>query len=285
MPTTDEPVDPRAVTLGPSALDSHAAEPTKPVAKVAATPTAAIPRRLGRYVLLGVLGRGGMGVVHEARDEQVGRKVALKLLHAELGERHAERLLREARALARLSHPNVVQVYEVGRHDEQWFIAMELVTGRTLRDWQRDHPAWRECVRVYLQAGRGLAAAHAAGMTHRDFKPGNCILDARGRVQVLDFGLARQAGDASLDLRSSAPQVASHEPLDGDLTRTGEVLGTLGYMPLEQLEGKRADARSDQWSFCASLYEIHPRGSQPRDTTRLLAETLGILRGCPLVPT
>jgi serine/threonine protein kinase len=135
---------------------------------------------------------------------------------------------------------------------------------------------------VYLQAGRGLAAAHAAGMTHRDFKPGNCILDERGEVRVLDFGLARQAGDASLDLPVSASQPASHEPAVGSLTRTGEVLGTLGYMPLEQLEGKRADARSDQWSFCASLYEIHPRGSQPRVTTRLLAERLGILRGCPL---
>lgn len=275
MPATDEPVDPRAVTLQPSELDSHAAEPTTPVAKGATT--AAVPRRLGRYVLLGVLGRGGMGVVHEARDEQVGRRVALKVLHAELGGRHAERLIREARALARLSHPNVVQVYEVGRHDERWFIAMELVTGRTLRDWQRERPSWRECVKVYLQAGRGLAAAHAAGMTHRDFKPGNCILDARGRVQVLDFGLARQAGDASLDLRSSLSQPASQEPQDGDLTRTGEVLGTLGYMPLEQLEGKRADARSDQWSFCASLYEAL-YGERPITGDAMGTLTLALMR-------
>jgi eukaryotic-like serine/threonine-protein kinase len=125
-------------------------------------PDPVAPERLGRYTLLGVLGRGGMGVVHEALDEQVGRKVALKLLHAELRGRHAERLVREARALARLSHPNVVQVHETGRHPERWFIAMELVRGRTLRDWQRERPPWRECVRAYLEAGRGLAAAHAA---------------------------------------------------------------------------------------------------------------------------
>ena len=258
----DDAVDPHAATLAPSEHDPDEGAPSSLAGEATdrsarpSTPSPPTPPRLGRYTLLGVLGKGGMGVVHEALDEQVGRRVALKLLHAELGGRHAERLVREARALARLSHPNVVQVYEVGRDAERCFIAMELVTGRTLRDWQRDHPPWRECVKVYLQAGRGLAAAHAAGMTHRDFKPGNCILDERGRVRVLDFGLARQAEDASLDPPSSpASTPSSDERGAGSLTRTGEVLGTLGYMPLEQLEGKRADARSDQWSFCASLYE------------------------------
>jgi len=261
MVPEDEAADPLGVTLGASEPDPEAGEPASRMdgetARSARAPSATVeaPRSLGRYTLLGVLGRGGMGVVHEARDAQVGRMVALKLLHAELGGRQAERLVREARALARLSHPNVVQVYEVGRHGERWFIAMEQVTGRTLRDWQRDRPSWRECVRVYMQAGRGLAAAHAAGMTHRDFKPGNCILDERGRVRVFDFGLASQAGETSLDLPASASQPVSNELSVGSLTRTGEVLGTLGYMPLEQLEAKQADARSDQWSFCASVYE------------------------------
>ncbi len=283
MALADEPVDPLGVTLGASEPE-HGAEgpPSRPDGETArgARPSrtaAAAPQSLGRYTLLDVLGRGGMGVVHEARDEQVGRTVALKLLHAELGGRQAERLVREARALARLSHPNVVQVYEVGQHGERGFIAMERISGQTLRDWQQARPSWRECVRVYLQAGRGLAAAHAAGMTHRDFKPGNCILDDRGRVRVLDFGLARPAEDASLDLLVGSSAPASNEPSVGSLTRTGEVLGTLGYMPLEQLEGKRADARSDQWSFCASLYEAL-YGERPFGEDAIGALTLALMR-------
>jgi tRNA A-37 threonylcarbamoyl transferase component Bud32 len=285
MVPEDEAVDPFEVTLGPTELDPEGGELPSRVdgvtARSARAPsTAAAPRSLGRYTLLGVLGRGGMGVVHDARDEQVGRQVALKLLHAELDGRHAERMIREARALARLSHPNVVSVYEVGKHGDRWFIAMERIDGRTLRDWQRDHPSWRECTRVYLQAGRGLAAAHAAGMTHRDFKPSNCVLDERGRVRVLDFGLARQAGDAendSLEPLANGSQLSSHEPAVGSLTRTGEVLGTLGYMPLEQLEGKQADARSDQWSFCASFYEAL-YGERPIVEDSIGALTLALMR-------
>ncbi len=281
MALDDESVDPLGVTLGASEPEPASGLPSRTdgeTARGALAPRsiAEAPRSLGRYTLLDVLGRGGMSVVHEARDEQVGRTVALKLLHAELDERQAERLVREARALARLSHPNVVQVYEVGKHGERCFIVMEKITGRTLRDWQRARPAWRECVRVYLQAGRGLAAAHAAGMTHRDFKPGNCILDDRGRVRVLDFGLARQAEDPSLDLVPSPSQPVSHEPVVGSLTRTGEVLGTLGYMPLEQFEGKRADARSDQWSFCVSLYEAL-YGERPFTEDSIGALTLALM--------
>ncbi len=215
--------------------------------------------RIGRYVVQGTLGSGGMGTVLEAIDPGLDRRVALKVLHRELDERHTTRLRREAQALAKLSHPNVVQVYEVGEVDGQTFVAMEKVTGRTLRDWvsRSPRPGWRECVDVYLQVGEGLVAAHEQGLVHRDFKPANAIIDAKGRVRVLDFGLARKV-DGSYD--DDSPQwVASKtdpEPvLDVSLTRTGAVLGTPAYMPPEQMRGEEADRRSDQFSFCVSLFE------------------------------
>ncbi len=223
-------------------------------------------QHLGRYLVLGRLGHGGMGTVYEAFDRTLDRRIALKVLRGDVGRHHAERLQREAQALARLSHPNVVHVYEVGEAGSQTFIAMELVRGQTLRQWaqQQPPPAWRECVRVYLQAGEGLAAAHAEGLIHRDFKPSNAVIDEQGRVRVLDFGLARQAGDES----SESPEVhADPSPsppddpsgprgaLDTPLTQTGMVMGTPAYMPLEQLRGQHTDARSDQFSFCVALYE------------------------------
>jgi serine/threonine-protein kinase len=147
-------------------------------------------QRLGRYVVLGELGRGGMGTVLEAFDRTLDRRVALKLLHGGIDEEHTTRLLREAQALAKLSHPNVVQVYEVGEAEgNRTFIAMELVQGRSLREWlaREPPPSWRERVQVYLQAGEGLAAAHARGLVHRDFKPSNVMLRANGEAVVLDF--------------------------------------------------------------------------------------------------
>ncbi|MCX4241964.1 serine/threonine-protein kinase [Paraliomyxa miuraensis] len=212
-------------------------------------PTGAV---LGRYRVLGVLGRGGMGVVLRARDEVIGRTVALKVLHTE-ADRQALRLRREAQAMAQLSHPNIVQVYEVGKAEGHWFIAMELVEGQTLSRWQQGDHGWRERLAVYLRAGEGLAAAHAAGLVHRDFKPDNCIVDRSGRPRVLDFGLVRgpvsSFGDESLE---------SHPGLDPAqvlLTQTGAVMGTAAYMSLEQLGGRTVDARSDQFSFCVALYE------------------------------
>jgi tetratricopeptide (TPR) repeat protein len=223
--------------------------------------------RLGRFWILDTLGSGGMGVVLEAYDDLLDRTVALKLLHPWGSEQHHARLLREAKALARLSHPNVVQVYEIGTVDEKTFIAMELVRGQNLRDWGRESHSWRTIVDVYVQAGEGLAAAHAEDLVHRDFKPENCIIGDNGRVRVLDFGLAREvdiggsSGDA-IDIdtsRPSRPEPFLRSSGDGSfgepLTVTGTLLGTVAYMPYEQLRGRPADALSDQFSFCASLWE------------------------------
>jgi serine/threonine protein kinase len=242
------------------------------------------PEHLGRFVLRGTLGQGGMGTVLEAYDAVLDRKVALKVLHPTLDERHALRLVREAQALAKLSHPNVVHVYEAGEVEGRTFIAMEVVHGRTLREWQeQERPQWRACVEAYLQAGQGLAAAHAAGLVHRDFKPGNCIIDADGRVRVLDFGLVRGLERAPDEEPSEAAK-AGDERLAPTLTRTGVVLGTMAYMPIEQLDGKPVDARGDQFSFCVSLYEAL-YGERPfaGESLEQLAEALtsGTVRPAP----
>ncbi|MEM9459372.1 MAG: tetratricopeptide repeat protein [Myxococcota bacterium] len=243
-------------------------------------------RTLGRYLLFGELGSGGMGMVLKAYDESLDRAVAIKLLHSEAAERHTERLRREAQALAKLSHPNVVQVYEVGQQGEQWFIAMELVRGQTLREWQQTPRGWRECVEIYLQAGAGLVAAHRAGLVHRDFKPDNCIVDKAGRPRVLDFGLV--GGDAELALDVTSEEIEAiglgGGALELSLTESGTVLGTPAYMPPEQMRGEGADARSDQFSFCVSLYEAI-YGERPFEGVtmpRLLeAVSLGAVRSAP----
>ncbi|MEM7157900.1 MAG: serine/threonine-protein kinase [Myxococcota bacterium] len=210
---------------------------------------------LGRYLVIATLGRGGMGTVFEAYDETLGRVIAIKLLHTGTTERHAQRLQREAKALAKLSHPNVVHVYEVGRANDQWYIAMELVPGQTLRQWQADEHDWRACVDVYLQAGHGLDAAHAAGLVHRDFKPDNCIIDEAGRVRVLDFGLVTDTVLASQGSDSGEASTTLDAEAQLPVTRTGALLGTVAYMPPEQLDGRPANASGDQFSFCVSLYE------------------------------
>ncbi len=216
------------------------------------------PQRIGRFIVLGPLGKGGMGTVLRAYDDTLDRQVAVKLMRQDMQERHAARILREAQALARLSHPNVVQVYEVGDVDGQTFIAMELLHGETLRQWQQTPHRWRVRLDAYLQAGRGLAAAHAEGLVHRDFKPANCIRDAQGRVRVLDFGLARGKGERDETRDSSASDTrpaVSQGMLSKRLTQTGSVLGTRAFMAPEQLAQQPADAHSDQFSFCVALYE------------------------------
>jgi tetratricopeptide (TPR) repeat protein len=218
-------------------------------------------------VILSTLGAGGMGVVYAAYDPELDRKIALKLLHPEPGAGSGpssgkRRLVREAQAMARLSHPNTIAVHDVGTHGDDVFVAMEYVDGWTLSAWvRRTKPPWTEALAVLRQAGAGLAAAHAAGLVHRDFKPENVMVAKDGRVRVLDFGLAREVA-TGLQEGASEKVAESSGELAVDLTRTGALLGTPAYMAPEQLEGKPADARSDQFSFCVALYEaLH--GTRP----------------------
>jgi len=220
--------------------------------------------RVGRYVVLDRLGIGGMGVVYAAHDPELGRGVALKLTRSDLlsaagAQPLQDRLLREAQSMARLTHPNVVSVHDVGRVGDQIFLAMELVEGQTVRAWLREtRRSWRQVVAVFAGAGRGLLAAHAAGILHRDFKPDNVLIGRDGRARVTDFGVARLLLASPVDAPariepSSADSVTS--PLDRALTGTGALLGTPLYMAPEQLLGDPVDERTDQFSFCVALWE------------------------------
>jgi serine/threonine protein kinase/tetratricopeptide (TPR) repeat protein len=208
-------------------------------------------RSVGRYQILDVLGRGGMGVVYKAFDPELDRPVALKLVVFGAGaEESRMRLLREAKTLAQLSHPNVIAVHDVGSHDGDVYVAMEFVVGVTLRTWLEKPRTPREILAVFRAAGAGLAAAHRLGIVHRDFKPDNVMVGDDGRVRVLDFGLARSRQH---DTRSVSPApIPAHEVR---ITRPGAVMGTPRYMAPEQDLGKPADGRSDQFSFCTALFE------------------------------
>jgi len=209
---------------------------------------------LGRYIVLSRLGAGGMGVVYAAYDPDLDRKVAVKVLRPDAAVDEA-RLLREGRAMARVQHPNVIVVYDVGTFADGVFVAMELVDGTTLDGWlEARHPDWRAIVDVFVKAGSGLAAAHAVGMVHRDFKPANVLIGSDGRVRVVDFGLARSTGDeppVPVEAEFSPERTPSQL---GEVTRTGALVGTPSYMSLEQLHGAPIDARSDQFSFSVALY-------------------------------
>lgn len=209
---------------------------------------------VGRYVVLNTLGAGGMGIVLAAYDTTLNRRVALKLLHAHTSkdpENHA-RLLREAQALARLSHPRVVSVYDVGELQGQVFIAMEFIDGPNLRQWLRaEERTATQILKAFRGAGKGLLAAHDAGIVHRDFKPDNIIIGPDGRAYVTDFGLALEANVTPEPVGAgTASRSASYR-----LTETGAVMGTPSYMPIEQHAGLTTDHRSDQFSFCVSLFE------------------------------
>lgn len=218
-----------------------------------------------------VLGRGGMGVVHLADHLQLDRKVALKLHSSTTGRAGTLRLLREARAMARLVHDNVVTIYDVGAIDDRVYIAMEFVDGGTLREWLTDRPrTWQEILRVLVAAGRGLAAAHEQGLVHRDFKPDNVLIGTDGRVRVADFGLARPTTEGSEDpLHQVPPGSGVTSTTDGGwkLTETKGLVGTPAYMAPEQLEGRPADALSDQFAFCVSAFEtLYGQRPFPGDT-------------------
>ena len=201
--------------------------------------------RVGRYAVAERLGAGAMGVVHAAHDPELDRRVAVKLMH---DAAWSPRLVREAQALARLAHPNVVTVYDIGEHAGRVFIAMELVPGATLASWLAARPrSWREIVAAFLQAGRGLAAAHAAGYVHRDFKPDNVLVGEDGRARVSDFGLAC--------LETTPPVAVPPDTPSDAITRTGVLAGTPAYMAPEQLDGAASDARADQFAFCVALFE------------------------------
>jgi serine/threonine protein kinase len=247
---------------------------------------------LGRYTVLGMVGKGAMGEVYAAYDPDLDRKVAIKLLRVGRGSAGEGRirLMREAQAIAKLSHPNVVTIYDVGTFQNDVFIAMQFVDGHTIGYWMHAEPRdWPEVLRVFSEAGRGLAAAHEKGMVHRDFKPDNVMIGLDGSVRVMDFGLARgvlerdenKAGaageplveakvaqeiDPDLELtRAVDPRTVivdrtgisgSSETLNVRITQTGAMLGTPAYMAPEQFRGLPIDARADQFSFCVALHEV-----------------------------
>jgi tRNA A-37 threonylcarbamoyl transferase component Bud32/tetratricopeptide (TPR) repeat protein len=278
--------------------------PPGPIAPTGSPVEAALTRgtALGRFVVLGLVGRGAMGEVYGAYDPELDRKVAIKLVRARGGRGNTAdsraRLMREAQATAKVSHPNVIVVYDAGTFEDRVFVAMEFIEGHTLRYWleARDR-TWPEIVEIFVAAGRGLAAAHEKELVHRDFKPDNVMVRSDGQVRVMDFGLARTVSAAEGDARP-APANGPRAPVarqdvaerdedlestrelgatqlgatqlgatrdaraPGHLTETGTVAGTPAYMSPEQFERRPTDARSDQFSFCVALWEaVH--GARP----------------------
>jgi serine/threonine protein kinase len=219
-----------------------------------------LPKMIARFEVRNLVGIGGSAMIYSAWDAQQGRPVAIKLLrddHSFRPDRQA-RFLREAKSIARLDHPNVVRIYEVGTHEGRVFLALEYVEGRTLREWvDQERPPIKEIVRRYADAGRALEAAHAAGVMHRDFKPDNVLLGDDGRVRVLDFGLARstRGTDNFQTLEARTPGLRDALAQGPDLVATIGVSGTPAYKSLEQHFGRPTDPRADQFAYCVSLWE------------------------------
>ncbi len=239
---------------------------------------------LGRYTILQRLGAGAMGVVYSAFDPDLDRKVAIKILHPRTeavgsGEEGKLRLLREAKALARLSHPNVVAIHDVGTFGDRIFLAMEFVDGQTLGAWLkiRRRP-WKECVEILIKAGEGLAAAHRGGLIHRDFKPENVVIGHDGRVRVLDFGLARASDDMADSVGMPSLGIEASTSIKVEITTTGVLVGTPAYMSPEQHLGRAADARSDLFSFCVALYQAL-YGERPFEGENLSVLAANVIQG------
>ncbi|MBX7077897.1 MAG: serine/threonine-protein kinase, partial [Nannocystaceae bacterium] len=262
-------------TLAAGARDDADAGARLAAALVQRMMGAAEPARIGRYHVGALLGRGGAGAVHRAWDPELDREVAIKRVHlrGNAQEVHASevRLLREARALAQIDHRAVVRVLDVGSHDgprgREVYVVMELLPGINLAQWSRTRPRWPAVVDAMAQAASGLAAAHARGLVHRDFKPGNAIIDPHGRVTVIDFGLAIGQGTAV----GSEPGDAT--PADDGATATGVVMGTPPYMAPEQHEAGAIDHRCDQFALAVTLCELlfDRRPFPQRELVRLVA--------------
>ena len=236
---------------GPPAIDTAGLEALRAGAEEALC-NGAQPATGGRFVLVGRVAAGGMGVVYRAYDPQLDREVALKVIKpGACHDRQArEWMLTEARLLARLQHPNVVSIHDVVLVDDQVVLVLELVAGQTLDAWEvAAARGWRELVSVYVAAGRGLAAAAACGLVHRDFKPANVIVGDDGRVRVIDFGLAQPAG------ASEGGAVPPPTSIAGATPRPGVVVGTPVYMAPEQMTGDGPSPAADQFSFCVALYQ------------------------------
>ena len=228
------------------------------------------PRVIDRYRLDAKVGEGGMGVVWKAWDPALEREIAIKLLHPELHDTSGrQRALREAKALARLQHPNVIAVYDVGEFESEVFIATEFVDGCGMDTWQRGKSA-EQIIAAYAQAARGLAAAHALGLVHRDVKPSNLLVANDGRVRVGDFGLATNAAPNSL--KRPPPQRALPT-----LTERGEQIGTPAYMAPEQRTTTRVDARADQYSLCLALTEALLGNVPPEAPSAQLLARSGVI--------
>lgn len=260
LPPAREAADGPFKVRDPAATITLQSQPPEPI-------TLETGERVGRYVIEGRLGSGGMGVVYRAYDPELERAVALKLLAFRSKDRAIERnrLMREGQALAQLSHPNIVTVYDVGAREEDVFIAMELVDGEPLSAWLADSKrSLEEVLKVFVAAGRGLEAAHRVGILHRDFKPHNVLVGKDGRVRVIDFGLARVSASVSAiqnpnesqeSTESHASSLSTQGALHAPITEVGAVIGTPRYMSPEQWDGLEADELSDQFSFCVALYE------------------------------
>lgn len=276
-------------TLGSGALDETvAAREREPRIDAEALEHGSM---VGRYVVTTQIGAGAMGVVYAAYDPELDRKIALKVVRWSSPGEDVEgrsggrtRLLREAQALAKLSHPNIVAIHDVGTlHGDVW-LAMEYVDGSTLTSWLRDGTRrWSDVLAVLLDVGDGLAAAHAAGIVHGDLKPDNVMIGKDGRVRILDFGLARASHAAA----SEPAPTGRPEALVLDqalVTRTGAVMGTPAYMAAEQFQGERADARADQFAYCITLWESL-YGERPFRGQTLAELTIAVLEGRLEMPT